>query len=90
VPLPKQRIPSRGWGEDFWVRTLARDGEVFAGVVDNPLVESRLHEVNLGDEILFHQDHILAVHGIHREQMVLGMDAADLKVLAQWLAKNPP
>lgn len=34
---------------------------------------------------IFHEDHILAVHGSHREVIVLGMDAADLKTLAQWL-----
>jgi hypothetical protein len=85
VPLPKQDVPSRGWGEDFWVRVSERDGEWFTGVVDNPLYEARLHELHQGDSVCFHQDHILAVHGSHREEIVLGMDAADLKTLAQWL-----
>ena len=85
VELPHQVIPSRGWGEDFWVKTIVRSGKWFRGVVDNDLCESRLHELSLGDEIFFHEDHILAVHDIHRQELVLAMDAADLKELAQWL-----
>ncbi len=85
VPLPDQKVPSRGWGEDFWVQISARDGDWFTGRVDNPLVESRLHEVNLGDSVVFHADHILAIHGLHRQDLVLAMDAADLKALAAWL-----
>jgi hypothetical protein len=27
---------------------------------------------------------ILAIHGSHREEIVLGMNTADLKTLAQW------
>jgi hypothetical protein len=86
VPLPKQIVPSRGWGEDFWVRVSDRSGSLFHGVVDNPLVEARLHGLNEGNEVVFHEDHILAVHDIHRHELVAGMDAADLKELAQWLA----
>jgi hypothetical protein len=33
VPLPKQNIPSRGGGEDFWVRVTERLGSFFRGVV---------------------------------------------------------
>ena len=66
VPLPPQRVPSRGWGEDFWVRVDVRQGNRFRGRVDNPLVESKLHSLKQGDEINFHADHILAVHDIHR------------------------
>src|SRR6266481_7373098 len=86
LPLPKQHIPSRGWGEDFWVRVVEREAKFFKGIVENPLVESRLHELNQGDGIVFHEDNILAVHGIHQQELVLGMDIADLKELAQWLA----
>lgn len=86
VPLPKQAVPSRGWGEDFWVRVTERSGSFFSGIVDNPLVEARLHGLKQGEEIVFHEDHILAVHDIHRQELVAGMDAADLKELAQWLA----
>ena len=85
VPLSKQAVPSRGWGEDFWVRVKERSGKFFKGVVDNPLYEARLHGLHQGDEILFHNDHVLAVHDIHRQELVAGMDAADRKELAQWL-----
>lgn len=88
MPLPDQDVPSRGWGEDFWVRILERSDDVFCGIVDNPLVEVRLHEVQHGDEILFHEDHILAVHGIHRQDLVAGMNEADLKELAEWLGSQ--
>lgn len=37
-------------------------------------------------EIVFHEDHILAVHDIHRQELVAGMDAVELKELTQWLA----
>jgi hypothetical protein len=88
LPLPKQNVPSRGWGEGFWVRVTQRDGHFLKGIVDNPLVESRLHRLNQGDEIVFHEDNILAIHGIHRQQIVLGMDTDDLKELAQWLGSQ--
>lgn len=86
VQLPKQNAPSRGWGEDFWVRIIERCDNYFRGVVDNPLVEARLHGLNQGDEINFHADHILAVHDVHKQELVAGMDEADLKELTQWLA----
>ncbi len=43
LPLPKQNVPSRGWGEDFWVRVSEREGKFLKGTVDNPLYEARLH-----------------------------------------------
>jgi hypothetical protein len=85
LPLPTQNVPSRGWGEDFWVQITEHHGEWFSGVVDNPLYVARLHELYQGDSMFFHEDHILAVHGSHREEIVLGMDAGGLKTLAQWL-----
>lgn len=88
VPLPKQNVPSRGWGEDFWVRVAERSGSFLRGIVDNPLVEARLHGLKQGGDIVFHADHILAVHDIHRQELVLGMGAADLKELAQWLGSQ--
>ncbi|MFT5526215.1 MAG: hypothetical protein ACI9HK_004188 [Pirellulaceae bacterium] len=88
LPLPKQDVPSRGWGEDFWVQVTERDGEWLAGVADNPMYESRLHELHQGGMVYFHEDHILAVHGSHREEIVMGMDAVDLKTLAQWLGSQ--
>lgn len=87
LPLPKQSVPSRGWGEDFWVEVTERSGGYLRGVVDNPLVESRLHGLTQGDEIVFTEDHILAVHDIHRQELVADMDVADLKELAQWIGQ---
>lgn len=86
LPLPTQNVPSRGWGEDFWVQVEERSGSFFRGVVDNPLVETRLHGLNHGDNIIFHEDHILAVHDLHRQELVAGMDEHDLRELTQWLA----
>lgn len=88
VPQPKANVPSRGWGEDFWVQITEQSGSYFRGLVDNPLVEARLHELNQGDEIVFHEDHILAVHDAHRQELVAGMGVADLKELAQWVASS--
>jgi len=88
VPLPDQNVPSRGWGEDFWVRVTDRDGEFLKAVVDNDLAESRLHEIRLGDEIVIHEDHILALHPTARPQLLLSMDADDLKELAEWLGNQ--
>jgi uridine kinase len=65
-----------------------REGDFFRGIVDNPLYETRLHELSQGDEIVFHQNHILAVHGIHRLELLSGMNAIDLKELAQWLGSQ--
>jgi hypothetical protein len=88
LKVTKQEVPSRGWGEDFWVQVTERAGRIMKGVVDNPLCEARLHGLHEGDEIVFHEDHILHVHDIHRKELVLGMDAADLKQLAQWLGSQ--
>jgi hypothetical protein len=85
VSLPEQNVPSRGWGEDFWVQVTERSGKLLKGIIDNPLVEARLHGLNNGDEIIFHDDHILHVHDIHRQEIVAGMDEVDLKELAQWI-----
>ncbi len=85
LPLPEQQIPSRGWGEDFWVRIEERSQEYFQGTVDNPLAESRLHGLNIGDRLVFHADHVLAVHNLHRRELLAAMDAAALKELADWL-----
>ena len=64
-----------------------RSGKFFRGVVDNPLVETRLHGLNQGDEIVFHENDILALHDVHRQNIVAGMDVADLKELAQWVGE---
>jgi hypothetical protein len=83
LPLPKQIVPSRGWGEDFWVQVIERSDIYFRGIVDNPLIEARLHGLKQGDEIIFNEDHILAVHDIHRQELIFEMDADNLKELAK-------
>jgi hypothetical protein len=88
VPIPPQQIPSRGWGEDFWVEITAREGDFFEALIDNSLYETPLHELRQGDMILFHVDHVLAVHASHRQQIVAGMDVIDLRVMAEWLGQQ--
>ena len=85
LEIPAQDVPSRGWGEEFWVQVVERDGDCYRGLVDNPLHEAKLHGLGLGDSVCFHDDHVLAIHGIHRQQMVSNMDADDIRELAQWL-----
>lgn len=85
MPLPQQAVPSRGWGEDFWVRVVNRDGDFFEGVVDNPLYEARLHGLQQGADLVLHSNHILAVHPSHRQELVMNMDESDLKLLVKWL-----
>src|SRR5436853_1842314 len=46
--ISPQPVPSRGWGEQFWVKIVARDSQYFAGQIDNPLYETRLHGLHLG------------------------------------------
>jgi hypothetical protein len=29
MPLPKQDVPSRGWGEDYWIQVIERDEQWF-------------------------------------------------------------
>ena len=90
VELPSQNTPSRGWGEDFWVQIVACENGFFRGIVDNQLIESRLHGLDLGDTIFFHEDHILAIHPVHRQDLVRLMSLEDLKELASWLRIQPP
>jgi len=87
-PLPPQDVPSRGWGEDFWVQVTERDGGYLKGRVDNPLYEARLHGIHEGSEIVFHENHILAVHGMHRVELMTQMNEDELRELAQWLASQ--
>ena len=88
VPIPTQNVPSRGWGEDFWVRITERDGDFFAGHVDNPLYESRLHGIQQGDEVFFSTDQILAIHGIHRQELVFRWKPRTSKNWLNGLALN--
>jgi len=85
MDVPAQNVPSRGWGEDFWVQITEREDKFLKGVVDNMLVEARLHCVSRGDEIILQEKHVLAVHNSHRAELVSGMNADELKALALWL-----
>jgi ASC-1-like (ASCH) protein len=55
--------------------------------MDNPLAEARLHGLKQGDEIIFHEDHVLAVHDMHRQELVSEMNVADLKEFAEWVGQ---
>ncbi len=85
IDIQGDPIPSRGWGEDFWVQIVSRNGEQLQGRVDNQLYESNLHEVEFNSVIDFALDHVLAVHPIHREQLVLEMTPEEVKEFAVWL-----
>ncbi len=85
LKISRQDVPSRGWGEDFWVRIIEREGEFCNGVVDNPLYEARLHQLNEGDQIIFHEDHILSVHAIHNNMIVARMNEKDLRDFVRWV-----
>ena len=85
VNIEPDQVPSRGWGEEFWVEIVARDGEQFQGRVDNRLHETKLHEIEKDSVIEFHENHVLAVHPIHREALVLSMTPEEVKEFAIWL-----
>lgn len=88
VEAEVQSVPSRGWGEDFWVRVTDREGDFFVGTVDNYLHESRLHDIQFGQSVTFHVNQILAIHPSHRQEMVMGMDEADIRKLVDWLGSQ--
>ena len=85
LPIPKQNIPSRGWGEDFWIKITEREGSFLKGVVDNPLIEARLHDLHPGDDVILEEKHVLTIHSSHRADLVSGMTAVELKELVTWL-----
>jgi hypothetical protein len=85
VEIPLQDLPSRGWGEDFWVRVECREGDHFCGIVDNRLYESRLHEIAQDDRIYFHANHILSLHGTHNREIVGQMSPDDVDEFRAWI-----
>ncbi|MCH7726553.1 MAG: hypothetical protein IH991_08760 [Planctomycetes bacterium] len=87
-PIPKQTVPSRGWGEQFWAKITERDGRLLAGTIDNPLYESKLHSLSQGDTIYFREDHILVVHGVHNEEIIRNLNEEDLAEFGQWDEEN--
>jgi hypothetical protein len=88
MPLPDQSVPSRGWGEDFWMQVTERDGDWLIGRVDNPLYESRLHGLSLDSIAVFHANHILAVHPGHRMELVSSMNEDEVRELIAWLQQQ--
>jgi hypothetical protein len=85
LPIPPQEVPSRGWGEEFWVEVIERDDCWLRGRVDNHLYETKLHGLNEGDEIVFHLDHILSIHGAHTEAIITRLSEDDRQQLGLWL-----
>lgn len=88
VPVPNQGLPSRGWGEEFWVQVTERAGEFLNGIVDNPLAEARLHGLDQGDEIVFQEDHILTLHPTHSPEIWTVMDDDELTEALEWFASQ--
>jgi hypothetical protein len=84
-PIPPQPVPSRGWGEQFWVKIVEREGQYLAGQIDNPLYEARLHGLNQGDTIYFHEDHVLIVHSSHGREIVSRMGERDSADFWRWV-----
>lgn len=75
--------------DKFLAAVSARLARLFAQ--HGGLSETRYNRGGLfgrGDEMYFQEDHILAIHSIHRQELVLGMDTADLRQLAQWLGSQ--
>ena len=85
LEISRQPVPSRGWGEQFWVQVLSRDGQQLTGRIDNTLYESRLHGLSIGNEIQFLEDFILSIHGAHNQEILLNMDKQDLASFGEWL-----
>ena len=86
--VPPQKVPSRGWGEQFWVAVEFRDGELLRGRIDNALYESPLHGLREGAEITFLERHILAIHPLHNRDIVSQFDRAEWQELTEWLANG--
>ena len=88
VAIPSQSVPSRGWGEQFWVRILDRQADLLRGVIDNLLYETHLHGLAEGDEVTFHEDHVLSVHAVHNRELLLRMSNNDFFAFGEWLAEH--
>ena len=85
LDVPRQNIPSRGWGEEFWVQVSGRQDEWLSGVIDNHLYESKLHGLDRGAGITFHEDHILSIHGSHSQEILIRFSEEDRQEFGQWL-----
>ena len=89
LAVPHQDVPSRGWGEEFWVKITERDDSWLRGVVDNHLYETKLHGLSEGDELVFQVDHILSIHSSHNEAMIMRLSDDDREQFGQWLMSRP-
>ncbi|MEO1996992.1 MAG: hypothetical protein ABGZ17_17125 [Planctomycetaceae bacterium] len=85
VRIGRHAIPSRGWGEQFWVKIVERRGSRLRGIVDNTLYETHLHGLGLGDRVVFDEDHILTVHASHDPEILKNMCADDLQDHLKWV-----
>ena len=88
MPIGRHAIPSRGWGEQFWVRIQERAGCGLLGVVDNDLYETHLHGLSLGDAVGFTEDHILTVHPSHHRVLIENMSDVDMRDHLEWIRKR--
>jgi hypothetical protein len=87
-PISPQPVPSRGWGEQFWVKIVERDAQYLAGEIDNPLYEARLNGLNHGDTICFRQEHILIVHPSHGRELVSRMSEEEAADFWRWVQEK--
>ena len=88
LSVPPQSVPSRGWGEQFWVQVTARNGAAIQGRIDNRLYETPLHELNFEDPIAFHETHILAVHPAHHRELLSLMNEQEFAAFGEWLSEQ--
>ncbi|MFN3189476.1 MAG: hypothetical protein ACE361_03050 [Aureliella sp.] len=81
--------PARGWGEDFWVQIEcvkdAVERKSYVGCVDNELVEGRFHGLKKGVRLHFESRHILAIHPVHRLELLASMEPEDVHALLRRL-----
>ena len=88
LSIPRQAVPSRGWGEQFWVEIAERQGSEIWGRVDNTLYESRLHGLQQDDMISFCEEHILSVHGSQLAEIALQLDEQETLEFVDWLRER--
>ena len=85
LEVPRQPVPARGWGEEFWVCITEREDTWLRGEIDNYLYESKLHGLDQGTTIVFRESHILSVHPVHNSDIMSRMDDDDCQAFGQWL-----
>lgn len=83
-----QNVPSRGWGEQFWVQVTDRVGDRILARVDNHLYETRLHGLEMGSDICFLESHILAIYPLHNRELLEDMDEEELASFRKWLMEQ--